>query len=266
MHRRRARGRLNLLHPSFFALCALGGGCGLSHLEQRTPPTAPFDAVIVPGCPSEDDGRPSRCQLARALWASVLWERGWASRFITSGSDVYSRYIEAETIAQVMTALGVPADRIWLEREALHTDENMYYSLSIARRIGARTIAVASSRGHALWSCRMMVDWGQRCSALSMDLGAVRARHQRVAPGAIETLRVRGTSPERWVPLATRERERARATGRRRPSSWLLYPTLALMRLQGEAWVPAMPNEPRLLTWAERSAEMALEPTPPATR
>jgi hypothetical protein len=247
------------------AACSLllllsGAGCGLARLEQREAPTVPFDAVIVPGCPSHDDGRPSRCQVGRALWAAILWERGWATRFITSGSDVHSPYVEAEAIAQVMTTLGVPADRIWLERDALHTDENMYYSLAIAQMLGARHIAVASTRGHALWGCRMLNDWGRRCRALSLDRAAVRDRRRRAPLGALEALRAPASSA--WTPLTARERALAQLTGRRRPPSWILYPTLALMRLSGEAWVPAMPRPPRLVTWAERlggDAEMARE-------
>src|SRR6478736_10236582 len=108
-------------------------GCNTDRLEMRGTPPAPFDAVVVPGCPSELDGSLSRCQMARAVWAARLWERGWARNFITSGSAVYTPFVEAEALAAALVALGVPPDRIWLEPNALHTDENMVYSLQIAR-------------------------------------------------------------------------------------------------------------------------------------
>jgi hypothetical protein len=47
-------------------------GCGTSGLEMRGAPEHPFDVVIIPGCPSEDDGSLSRCQMSRALWAARL--------------------------------------------------------------------------------------------------------------------------------------------------------------------------------------------------
>src|SRR3954467_14171611 len=97
---------------------ALAGGCAAQWgavLDRR----APFDVVIVPGCPSLDDGAMSPCQMSRAVWASILWKRGVASSFITSGSAVHSPYVEAEALAAGMVALGVPPERIWLEPNAL---------------------------------------------------------------------------------------------------------------------------------------------------
>jgi hypothetical protein len=93
-------------------------GCGTARLELRTAPDKPFDVVIVPGCPSEDDGSLSRCQMARALWAARLWDLGWARHFITSGAAVHSPYVEAEAIAAAMAAAGVPANKIYLESNA----------------------------------------------------------------------------------------------------------------------------------------------------
>jgi hypothetical protein len=115
------------------ALALAVAGCGVARLEQRDPPARPFDAVIVPGCPSEDDGSLSRCQMARALWAARLWDLGWARNFITSGAAVHSPYVEADALAAALAALGVPADHIYVEPNALHTDEIVYYSLRIAR-------------------------------------------------------------------------------------------------------------------------------------
>ncbi|MEO6954366.1 MAG: YdcF family protein [Polyangia bacterium] len=239
-------------------MIALAAGCAVGHLEQHGAPTQPFDMVIVPGCPSQDDGRLSRCQVARALWAAVLWERGWAKGFITSGSDVHTPYVEAEAIAQVMTALGVPADRIWLEGDALHTDENMFYSLRIARSLGARTIGVASTRGHSLWACRMMIDWGQDCRSISLDLDAVKKRRVLASDLGLESLRAHATPAGTWMELRERERAVAKRVGRTRPPSWMLYPMIAVMRATGTPWVPIPPpGDPKLETWAKRSAELA---------
>jgi len=228
-------------------------GCA-AHYEVRPTAATRFDAVIIPGCPSEEDGSLSPCQMSRAAWAAILWQRGLASAFITSGAAVHSRYVEADAIAAGMVALGVPADRIWLEPHALHTDENMYFSLRIARALGFHHLAVASQKGHAAWSCRMLEDWGQAaCGAFSVDMDAVIASHPR------ERLRGVHTDAEpHWQPLAERERAIAQQSGRHRPPSYFLYPMLGWLRINGERWIPwAPPGPPTVTTWAEhlRSAQ-----------
>ena len=47
------------------------------------------DAVIVPGCPSEDDGSLSACQMSRAAWAAILWQRGVAGVASVALTSVY---------------------------------------------------------------------------------------------------------------------------------------------------------------------------------
>ena len=68
-----------------------------------------------------------------------------------------------------MTVLGVPPSRIVLERDALHSDENVYYSLLIANKLGFERLAVASNGPIASGLCGMMVQWGHPCSGIAMD-------------------------------------------------------------------------------------------------
>jgi hypothetical protein len=228
--------------------CLLLSACGTAAFELRDAPPHPFDAVIVPGCPANADGSLTLCQMARALWAARLWRLGWAQRFITSGAAVYSPYIEAESLAAALAALGVPADRIYLEPNALHTDENMYYSLQIARALGLHDIAVASDG--AAWDCRMLLDWGQKCRSFTLDRAIVRQEHARV-PGVLE--RVRAERQSDWIPRPERERQIAERTGRHRPPSYWLYLELGMMRTNGERWMPpGTPPNPKLTTWAQR--------------
>jgi hypothetical protein len=215
--------------------------------EVRALPPTSFDAVIIPGCPTQDDGSLSRCQMSRAAWAAILWQRGVAAHFIASGAAVHSRYVEAEAIAAGMTALGVPPDRILIEPNALHTDENMYFSLRIAQARGFRSLAVASQKGQAAWGCQMLVDWGQPCGALSVDLDVVKALDP------LARLRAVRVPPDpAYLPLSERERTRAQQRGRRRPPSFLLYPYLGLLRLKGERWVPFSPPDSVIDTWADK--------------
>lgn len=223
-----------------------------ARLEVRDPPAEPFDAIIIPGCPSAADGSLTRCQSRRAMWAAILWQRGYARNFITSGGAVLSPYIEADAIAAAMTALGVPAERIYLDPHALHTDENIYNAWQIARQNGWSRLAVASDRGQALGACEMLEEWHKSCGAFSMDYGLVEQRLQ-AAP------QLQGVRPEKvpagsFIPLKQREAERARRLGRRaRPPSILLYPLMLLRKALGwSTWQPfARPDEPAL-TWAAR--------------
>jgi len=237
------------------ASVTLSTGCVEQFVIKR-PPARPFDAVIVPGCPSEEDGALSLCQISRAVAATILWERGEARYFITSGAAVHSRYVEAEALAAGMAALGVPADRIYLEPNALHTDENMYNSLRIARALGLHTVAVVSSRGHAAFACRMLLDWGQACGAFAVDLDAVKARHLAVHE-RIDALRT--PAEVEWLPLDERERRLAARTGRpKRPPSFLVYPWLGYLRLNGERWTPYTPPIPPRVTWSMRAKQLGL--------
>ena len=243
-----------LLAVTVAAPVAVTLGCA-AHYEVRATPPTHFDVVIIPGCPSEEDGSLTLCQMARAAWGSILWQRGVTGAFITSGGAVHSRYVEAEAIAAGMTALGVPADRIWIEPNALHTDENMYDSLQIARALGFRTIAVASQKGHAAWSCRMLEDWGvSGCRAFSVDMNAVRASGARERLASVRT----PAAPD-YLPIVERERAIAARIGRHRPPSYLLYPFLGYLRLNGERWIPYAPLKPVLMTWADRMRSLSAQ-------
>lgn len=233
-------------------LCALAllAGCGAGRLELRGEPKQAFDAVIIPGCPSEDDGSLSRCEMARVVWAARLWERGWAKSFITSGAAVHSPYVEAEALAAGLVALGVPADRIWLEPNALHTDENIYFSVAIARALGLASVAVAAEG--AAWDCLMATDWGQACTAITLDLDEIRRTHPE-PPAALKTVRTRKVVP--WMDLAERERRLAQLTGRHRPPSFALYLGLALMRSNHERWRPSWsPSPPPKISYRDVSS------------
>jgi hypothetical protein len=238
---------------SLVALVLLLGapaGCAVGRYAQRGAPTQPFDLVVVPGCPSEWDGRLSACQRIRALWAAVVWERGWARAFVTSGAAVHSPSVEAEALAAAMVALGIPAERIYLERAALHTDENMYGAMKIAQAIGAKTLAVAASKGQALFGCAMMSDWGQECRALGLERSALEERLRQGAAARLDDVRSPVIAP--WDPPIPRERAEARAQRRSpRPPSLFLYPAMAWRRLAGEPYVPPAPRVTPRVTFAD---------------
>jgi len=235
------------------ACCWALAGCGAGRLEQRGAPDPPFDALIVPGCPSRSDGSLSSCQTRRVLWAARIWDLGWTRHIITSGAAAHSPYIEAEALAAALAALGVPAERIYIEPDALHTDENMYFSMRIARALALKRLAVASEP--AAWSCKMLIDWGQRCAAVTLDEDWV-DRQYEAAARRLAGVRTPLVAP--WAPLEEQERRIEQRTGRSRPGSLSLYLSLGLRRLSGKPWVPAgAPPTPPRETWAARRARLA---------
>jgi hypothetical protein len=231
-------------------------GCA-GHLEVKAPVAQPFDALIVPGCPTLSDGALTRCLQRRAVWAALLWEQRQAEYFITSGAAVHTPFVEAEALAAAMTALGVPADRIFLEPHALHTEENIFNGLRIARKKGWSRLGVASDRGQAIGACQMLMDWHKQCGAFSMDTAVVDSRRSKQA-GLLSSLRARQVSD--FQPLQARERERAQRHNRSaRPPSFVLYPLMMMRRSFGRApWQPFHPDETPLITWAEQAKRFPL--------
>jgi hypothetical protein len=226
------------------ASCALLAGCDPTVYLIREPPKQAYDTVIVLGCPSEADGSPSRCTLGRAGQAALLWKHGFTKSFIVSGSAVHTPYVEAEAIAQAMETLDVPADKIWLEEDALHTDENVFYGMKLADDLGLTRVAIASHGAHAAWACSLMVRWGRPCGAFAMDedeLGSFLPPRE-TALRALRARRVDG-----WVPLGEREARIAAATGFSRPPSYLLYPMLGM----GLAYTPRPVPRRTPIAWAD---------------
>jgi hypothetical protein len=215
------------------------------------------DVVIVPGCPTEVDGSLSVCLRPRVLWAVHLYEAGVTDAFITSGAATYNRYVEAEAIAAGMAAGGVPADRIWLEENARHTDENMYNSWIIASHFGWDNLAVASHSGHASGACGFLESWGQPClmSGIQHEITDEMAADPRYA--AVLAVRVPAITDEHWLPVFDWEEQRQASGGPARPSSMLLYTWAPVMRLFGRPWTPPAPPETPLVRYSDRLAARA---------
>lgn len=177
-----------------------------------------------------------------------MWRNGEVKDFIVSGGAVHSPFVEAIAIAQAMVVLGVPPERIVLEVNAFHTDENMYFSLQLARTLHAQRLAVASNEGHAAWGCQMLSDWGsESCAALPLDIAALEA----FMPPYLEALRALRTPQVRaWLEMEPREDTRESHTGQGRPPSYLLYPMLAVLRANHALWRPPAPRHPRVLRFS----------------
>lgn len=110
---------------------------------ERAMDQAPYDAVIVPGFPHIKDSMTVVVQ-NRVLWAWYLYSKGMVKNVIFSGGAVYSPYKEAEIMALYGIQLGIPREHVFIETQAEHSTENLYYSYKIAEHNGFKRVAVAT--------------------------------------------------------------------------------------------------------------------------
>jgi hypothetical protein len=175
------------------------------------------DAIIVLGCPNNDDGTPSSCQNKRADIAVKLMAAGLANRFIPSGAAVHNAYVEADTLKQLLIARGVLPASIFPETKAMHTDENIYYSTQIMESQGwTSAFVVSDDPGHlvmtALCDSNCCVDLGRlTVFAFTLpDLGATLVGHYALYPWAAsvsmaECARIEAVTKFMCINLATRK-------------------------------------------------------------
>lgn len=201
---------------------------------------APLDVVLVPGCPSRDDGALSGCQWQRVLWAHRLWEAGVTRAFLTSGNAVYNRYVEAEAIEAGLVALGVPAEAVHRETQALHTDENASFALDIFEERGWTRYGVASHGGHARGVNAFWKGWGAEPGVVfPMDMDWMQTQMGQPKPD----VRTEPVPADEWLPLKERERELNRRAGKRgrRPHSIWVYTWTSV---KGTFGTPRRPTPP----------------------
>lgn len=143
----------------------------------QAPPciAARHDVIIVLGCPNNADGTPSTCQTKRADLALAWMTAGLATRFITSGAAAHNQYVEADTLRDLLVARGVPQGAIWTDTQAMHTDENVYFSSLIMRAHGwTDAVVVTDDPGQLLFTglcdSNCCVDLG-RMTVLQFDVG-----------------------------------------------------------------------------------------------
>jgi hypothetical protein len=114
---------------------------------------APHDVIVVLGCPNNADGTPSTCQTTRADLATQWMKAGLGSRFITSGGAAHNQYVEAVTLRDLLVARGVPSSSIWMDTQALHTDQNIYFSTQIMKAQGwTNAIVISDDPGQFLYT------------------------------------------------------------------------------------------------------------------
>jgi uncharacterized SAM-binding protein YcdF (DUF218 family) len=130
---------------------------------QKALPGAPYDVIIVPGIPYQDNDWNSNVMRSRVVWSCFLYSRGIARHIIYSGSAVYSPYVEGKIMALHALALGIPEDAVFSETKAEHSTENLVYSYRMAKQMGFEKIAVATDPFQSAslktyaWDCHLHV-------------------------------------------------------------------------------------------------------------
>lgn len=107
-----------------------------------------FDAVLVLGTPADDDGNPTPEQLARVTEAVREYERGVAPRLVFTGGPAHNQYVEADVMARVAAAQGIPPSAIFVENKAQDTIQNACYSARLMGNHGWHSAEVVSSGFH----------------------------------------------------------------------------------------------------------------------
>ncbi|MBY6162324.1 YdcF family protein [Mameliella alba] len=109
--------------------------------------------ALVLGAAVRADGSPSPALKRRTLHAVDLWRRGDVRALILSGGTRTHPPTEAEVMARLCRAEGMPDTALVLEPEALTTEDNMRLSAPLVSRMGAPCVVVVTDRYHAARAC-----------------------------------------------------------------------------------------------------------------
>jgi uncharacterized SAM-binding protein YcdF (DUF218 family) len=104
-----------------------------------------FDAIIVLGDRVDSDGNPTPQLLSRVTEAVQEYERGAAPRLILTGGRTRANFVEAQVMARVAEADGIPQSALVLEPEAMNTIQNACFSERIMKRRGWSSAEIVSN-------------------------------------------------------------------------------------------------------------------------
>lgn len=107
-----------------------------------------FDAILILGTPADSDGNPTPLLLDRVTEGVHEYQRGIAPRILVTGGAAHNRFVEAEVMARVAHAQGVPTANILKETHAQNTIENACYSAQILKAHGWHSAEIVSTDTH----------------------------------------------------------------------------------------------------------------------
>lgn len=111
--------------------------------KPNTKPAKPLDAILILGCPANEDGSISSMLKKRCDRALQLSEQYHCNTFILSGSNVKNQYKEADVMAQYCHTQN-PKLHLIKEEQAKNTYENFKY----AKELPYSSILTITSPSH----------------------------------------------------------------------------------------------------------------------
>lgn len=132
------------------AVVLLIGGIAVLYLTASGSNTANprFDAIVVLGYPARADGTPEPEMRVRVLESVREYKAGIAPHIIMTGGAAHNRFVEADVMARLAAANGVPQSAIVRERAARNTIENAAYAVKIMQARGWRSAEVITTPAH----------------------------------------------------------------------------------------------------------------------
>ncbi len=106
-----------------------------------------FDTIIILGAGIDRDGNPSPILLSRITEGVREYERGVAGHIIVTGGE-QKGHIQADIMARLVEAQGVPSSAVVPEPRAANTIENACYSARIMKQHGWKSAEVVTSASH----------------------------------------------------------------------------------------------------------------------
>ncbi|PJF29558.1 MAG: hypothetical protein CUN52_07775 [Phototrophicales bacterium] len=111
----------------------------------------PSDVIIVLGSGLRRDGRAGDALWRRSLWASRLYQQGYADAIIcTGGIGRGQTRSESDACRAILIDEGVPADAIFIEEKSHSTEENARYAQEIMTEQGFQSAILVTDSFHML--------------------------------------------------------------------------------------------------------------------
>jgi uncharacterized SAM-binding protein YcdF (DUF218 family) len=107
-----------------------------------------YDVIVVLGARQAPDGAPGPVIERRMAEALRLWREGHAANLLLSGGATLIATPEAETMAGLARAAGVPDTALHLEARSTCTLENAVFSIKAMRANGWREALVVTDDFH----------------------------------------------------------------------------------------------------------------------
>ena len=136
----------------------------------------PYDCIVVLGAAVWPGEQPSPSLKRRTLHAVEQYTAGQAPRILGSGGLGKHPPSEAEMVARICMAEGVPAEAILREDRSTSTLENVAFSSRILKEMGARSVLVVTDSYHLTRAVMCFRHFGFVCAGSAPARGKTGTR------------------------------------------------------------------------------------------